>query len=185
MSYILDALKKSEKKRTRKRIPGVDALQNDAPGNAGFSLKSIIALVLAIAVANSAAIYLLFDEPQKEVLSPAPTGGKQPATPVISDELLGNPVVDEELAENPVMDRVDPGVTKNAPPALPPRLDVTAHIYADQPDLRMVKIDGMNRHEGDYLADNHQLIKITEQGIILEYYGQRYSLDVVEGWQIN
>ena len=185
MSYIFDALKKSEKERTRKRIPGVDALQNDGPGDAGFSLKSIIAVVLTIAVANSAAIYLLFDEPQKQVLSPAPTEGTQSATPLISDELLGNPVVDEELAENPVMDRVDPGVTKNAPPALPPRLDITAHIYADQPDLRMVKIDGMNRHEGDYLADNHQLIKITEQGIILEYYGQRYSLDVLEEWQIN
>ncbi|MCS5572292.1 MAG: general secretion pathway protein GspB [Pseudomonadales bacterium] len=180
MSYILDALKKSEKKRTRKRIPGVDALQNDAPGNAEFSLKNIIALVLAIAVANSAAIYLLFDDPQKQVLSPAPTERKQSATPLISDELLGNPVLDEEFPANPVMDKVDPRVE-----ALPPRLDVTAHIYADQPDLRMVKIDGMNRHEGDYLADNHQLIKITEQGIILEYYGQRYSLDVVEDWQIN
>ena len=185
MSYILDALKKSEKERTRKRTPGVDALQNDTLGSAAFSLKSIIVLVLAIAVANAATVYLFFGEPQKEILSPAPIGKELPATPIISDELLGNPVVDEELAENPVMDRVDPGVTKDAPPALPPRLDVTAHIYADQPDLRMVKIDGMNRHEGDYLADNHQLIKITEQGIILEYYGQRYSLDVVEDWQIN
>ena len=61
MSYILDALKKSEKERIRKRAPRVDSLTSDVPNNSALlSFKSIIVLVLAVATVNSAAIYLFF-----------------------------------------------------------------------------------------------------------------------------
>ena len=49
----------------------------------------------------------------------------------------------------------------------------------------MVKINGVDRHEGDYLDSNHQLVKITELGIILEYYGRRYNMNIVEEWQLD
>ena len=50
MSYILDALNKSEKERTRKRAPGVTSLQDDKPPTGYTAKHYIIALALLAAV---------------------------------------------------------------------------------------------------------------------------------------
>jgi len=185
MSYILDALKKSEKERTRKHTPSVAALQNTPLGVPAISLKSIITLVLAIALANAAVIYIFFPYSQEQILTTTPTSEKMTTNSIIRDESLGYSLEDHELSKNFAPGKIATDVAESALPALLPSLDVTAHIYADAPDLRMVKINGMNRHQGDFLAENHQLVEITHRGIILEYYGQRYNLNVLEDWQID
>ena len=185
MSYILDALKKSEKERTLKRKPSVDALQNALSDDTVVSLKGVITLVLAIAIANAVAIYLFFPQSKKEVLTLPPPSATMPTNSIPREDLLDKPLEDQKLSKSVELDKVAARVARRALPALPPILDVTAHIYADDPDLRMVKIDGVNRNEGDYLAENHQLVEITSEGIILDYYGQRYNLNVVEDWQID
>ena len=183
MSYILDALKKSEKERTRKRTPSVASLGSDAPGSSSVSLNSILVVVLAIAVVNSAAIFVLFYEPEKETVVTT-KDMTLPLNPVTKDGTLRNPPANWQLSEKSESEEVADRAAKETRP-LPPIIDVTSHIYADEPHLRMVKINGMDYREGDYLDSNHRLVKITELGIVLEYYGRRYNMNVVEEWQLD
>ena len=184
MSYILDALKKSEKERTQKRTPSVGSLGDNAPSGSLLSVKSIITLVLAIAIANSAAIYLFFPAPQKEAL-PQTKDMTRPSDPTVRVESIHSTSENREILLEDKLSGHSAKVEKKARTPEAPKLDVTAHIYADEPDLRMVKINGVDRHEGDYLDSNHQLVKITELGIILEYYGRQYNMNIVEEWQLD
>ena len=154
-------------------------------GVPAISLKSIITLVLAIALANAAVIYIFFPQSQEQMLTLAPTSETMTTNSIIRDKSHGYSAEDDELSKNFASGKIATHIAESALPALLPSLDVTAHIYADEPELRMVKINGMNRHEGDFLAENHRLVEITDRGIILEYYGQRYNLNVLEDWQID
>ena len=195
MSYILDALKKSEKERTRKRRPGVGALGNDVPVASPPGPRSIIILVLIIAVTNAAAIYWLFDDPEDSAPVPDPTHVKSGQMPAITADTSAvestEPqeksaiLADKTAQEAPTINTGTHQRQSETGRTPPPMLDITAHIFANEPDLRMVRINGVARREGDRLEDNHILLEITEQGVVLSYDGERYSLNVVEDWQIN
>jgi hypothetical protein len=185
MSYILDALKKSEKERTRKRTPNLANLQHVGSSEAIISIKGIISLVFAIAIVNGLVIYLFFSESRKQSLTLNTGVVAEPANPVASDHLIGNRMIKKESSKGNNYHKVPTSEPKEIAQGLPPALEVTAHIYASESDLRMVKINGINRHEGDYLAKSHQLVEITEKGIILKYYGELYNLNVVDQWQLN
>jgi len=163
MSYILDALNKSERERTRKRTPGLSSLNNreaPTPGVPGF-----LVIFFAVAALNAIGVYFFFGDRIQEAESTVAEG--------TIAELPKVEPPPETAAEEPVQSPT------------PPELEITAHIYASDSELRMVKIDGVSRREGDEIGDNHQLIEITEIGVILEYSGTRYELDVVEDWQIR
>lgn len=80
-----------------------------------------------------------------------------------------------------------PAKSKPAPPALPsvwelpysvrkdlPDLALTMHVYSDDPKARFVVIRGARHAEGDDLGDGITLRAIREDGIELEYKGQRF-----------
>ena len=185
MSYILDALKKSEKERIRKRAPRVDSLTSDVPNNSALlSFKSITVLVLAVAIVNSAAIYLFFPKSQKEIF-PKTRDMPLQSRPVTADESLHDRLTKSKLSDDNESKEIHAGGSKKSRSELPPSLEVTAHIYAYEPELRMSTINGVDRHEGDYIGTKHRLIKITELGLVLEYYGKSYTLNIVEEWQLN
>ena len=183
MSYILDALKKSEKERTLKRSPSVASIGNDAPSGYLVNLRSILALVLIIAVANSAAIFLFFPKHQKETL--ITTADMKPRSNLgTRDESYPNPSANWQQSQKDESGEFANQTVKETGQS-PPTIDVTSHIYADEPHLRMVKINGVDRGEGDYLDSNHRVVEITELGIILEYYGRSYNMNVLEEWQLD
>jgi len=66
-----------------------------------------------------------------------------------------------------------------------PEVQITAHIYASDPDLRMVNINGVSRSEGDLLSNSLQLVEITENGVVMNFEGYAYVMNVVEDWQNN
>ena len=191
MSYILDALNKSEQERARKRAPGLAALHVDKePGS--FTLKHFLLILLALVIVNLAGIYLLFGDrlatapeiqARPEVETPGPV---EVATPV-------EPVAPEIITPPKAPATTTPDIARNyeavAVEDLPldiqmrlPAIEVTTHIYASDPELRMVKIDGIPRYEGDILATDFRLLKITETGVAMEFEGYAYSLDVIEDW---
>jgi hypothetical protein len=167
MSYILDALNKSEKERARRKLPGIDALREDqkpARSNVRYLLLGLIVLV----VANSLGVYFYFGA--KETPESIAQPELAPVSAISRMPPEEPPIVD--LAELPleIRERL-------------PSVEVTAHIYASDPALRMVKINGYNQREGDWLAQDHQLIEITETGLVLQWIDRRYRMDVVEEWQ--
>lgn len=144
MSYILDALNKSERERTEKKAPDISALQDTGTENKGITLKGYLLLLVVVVIVNVGILYLWLGAPESIPLSAAVT---------------------------------------EAPPA--PAIEITAHIYAEEPDLRLVHINGSEKKEGEFVSPGHQLIEITETGVKMSFEGNIYTLNVVEDWQLH
>lgn len=62
-----------------------------------------------------------------------------------------------------------------------PDLDFSTHIYADEPDLRAVVVNGVRLEEGDRL-ENLQVHEITEDGAIFTFENRLVSVSVLDAW---
>ena len=49
----------------------------------------------------------------------------------------------------------------------------------------MVNINGNMIHEGDYIAEDLQLIEIAEEGVVINYLGYNFILDALEDWSFS
>ena len=58
----------------------------------------------------------------------------------------------------------------------------SSHIFASDKDLRMVVVDGRRMVEGDTFGDGIHLHQITEDGVVFEYRGERYPIDILSQW---
>lgn len=207
MSYILDALNKSEKERERKKVPGLSRI--DAEAETG-SLKPghWIAIVLLILLINGGGLILLFgdqlfgsdspavvDRPvsttppavtQPQASEPAPVAtAEQSADAIEETRPLTLNTTQSTPAPQPVLLPVTelsalPGSVRGQLPAL----DITTHIYASDSELRMVKVNDIERREGDQLAPMTRLVEITETGVVIAFRQYQYRLNVVEDWQL-
>ena len=57
----------------------------------------------------------------------------------------------------------------------------SSHIFASDKDLRMVVVDGRRMIEGDIWRWNSPA-QITEDGVVFEYRGERYPIDILSQW---
>ena len=60
-----------------------------------------------------------------------------------------------------------------------PVMDVSIHAYAENPSARLVRINGRIYREGQQVEEELILEAITEEGMIMEYLGQRFRMYVV------
>ncbi|MBL6690837.1 MAG: general secretion pathway protein GspB [Pseudomonadales bacterium] len=192
MSYILDALNKSEQERARKRAPGLAALHGDRePRN--FTLKHFLLILLALVFVNLAGIYLLFGDrlatatttpTEIEISTSRPSELVTPTTEPVAPAIITPPKASEAKTPD-IPDDYEAVAVGDLPLDIQMRLpviEVTTHIYASDPELRMVKIDGVPRYEGDILTTDFRLLEITETGVAMEFEGYAYVLDVIEEW---
>lgn len=206
MSYILDALNKSEKERARKQVPGLAALQGDEEPSS-FSLKHFLVILLILIVVNLAGVYWMFgdriqvtQEPAPAITPDAPVAGQETATIETRVEKLTQDQLQQSAATQPlqtldtpptnpttvsVAATYDAVAIEDLPPEIQlrlPSIEVTTHIYASDAELRMVMINNIPRYEGDILTTDFRLLEISETGIVLEFEGYAYTQDVIEGW---
>ncbi len=175
MSYILDALNKSEKERAAKKAPGLSSLADEKP-TTGLRARHYLIGLVALAAINSVLVYWFFGEKLK-TSEPIETVTVEASKEVsVSQPEIPTPQPDPVLtfAELPVSVQEEIA-----------RIDVTAHIFASDPNLRMVKIDNVELYEGDNVSSALTLSEITETGIVVEYQGFRHSVEVLEDWQVD
>lgn len=161
MSYILDALNKSEQERAKKRAPDLHFLGR-AQENNSLGFKQLTFVVVFIAVINVGALWYFLGDWRP------PTVGPTASQPTVID-----PVIDHVPIDVPPLEKREL-----------PQVEVTAHIYAEDADLRMVKIDGVSRKEGDLIQAGLTLVEITESGVVLNFEGEVHTLDIIEDWQL-
>ncbi len=145
-------------------------------------------------------------EEPKPVPPPDPLANIQPAKPIVTPQSLPLMTDAElqqqarakemeeqsarEKAEAPVAPPPEPPVAKFPPlseiplqielrpeiqQALPPiRVDV--HVYDDTPDSRFVMINLHRYHEGEDIAAGLRLERITKEGMVLSYRGERFRV---------
>lgn len=63
-----------------------------------------------------------------------------------------------------------------------PSMNFSAHMYASQVDDRWVRVNGVQRFEGDWIDDKVQIINIEAQRVILSYEGELFSMSALTDW---
>lgn len=196
MSYILEALKKSERQRRLGAVPRLDTPQEpSSPPHAvrrpGW-LRPLLLLNLLLVVALLA--YLLLPlgsgtqrfRATEEELRPAVTEPEAIVGPELPREETA-PAPMEVTPESAPVAELPPSVMAGPPPRwselpadlrqriTPPPLEV--HVYSENPARRFVMIRGRQYREGDPLPDQLRLDEITPQGVILSWHGESFRLE--------
>jgi len=233
MSYILDALKKSDRERRQGKPPGLNSIHDPlsaSPKNSSASqrIKYILTatgLILLISIpamtwfstkdfTDSATPVVIEEtraittttttEPEKNTVS-TPTIASTPAT---TESLRDNnrisppppsPITTRSKKLTLLPDQTKPAQEKKTavslpdqkPPEIPdikslplsiqtaiPDLNFAGHTYSDNPDKRMIIINDSILREGDKLNNTIRLVEITWTGVILDYNGEQFSVNI-------
>lgn len=199
MSYILDALKKSEQARGHGAAPGIQTVHSSglnyqAPRRSLWPWVLIAAVMLNLVVL----LYFVFNkhttapaakaaettQQDKILWEPAtPRQTTSPAAPVFARPEL-EPVPDETFAHSAaeVFQAVD---IKQLPDDIRrhiPAMEFSGHVFSSNPKQRSVVINGRFMEEGASLSDDFVLKEITSTGVIMEFQGTLFRNNVISGW---
>mgnify|MGYP001294722115 CR=1 FL=1 len=197
MSYILDALRKSEQQRQHGKTP---TLASAPPSGVPTAAKPagrlpLLLLALALLVAGIAIGWL---RPWQVPSQPAPAIAEAlmpaPSEPAPAAQVAEEASTRPALAAPPIIAPPPPPPTAAVAPAptaaamptpLPtarvvtgkpalPAISITVHAYAPNPKERLASINGKLVQEGEEVSPGLRLEKITEDGVLLNYQGQRF-----------
>lgn len=207
MSYILEALKKSEQERRLGHVPDISVLQ-EAPARAPQRWQRWL---LAALLLNLLVLLIVAWRPWVRPIAPAPDVAQPSmATPEPAEAVTQAPAMEEAASLPPPVSSTPIGpapVVSAAPPAavpepiatepvgsLPPEAPrwqdlpvdqrnslpvprIDVHVFAQEPARRFVLIELRKYHEGDRLDGGATIDSIRNDGIVLSYQGQRYRVD--------
>ncbi len=206
MSFILDALKKSESDRQRHSGPALFEVRV-APPRTGLPLWAIA--VAALLLVNLAIVmWMLWRQPAARTADTAPpapasaaaaTTPAPPSVPPRAPAPAPNPAVANGAGDNP--DDYAPATEPAAAPPLGnrvrhatadgvplyqdavatpgtriPQLRLDLHVFALRPQDRFVMINMHKLREGDSLPEGVRVDGITPEGAVLTYGGSRFLL---------
>ncbi|MEE2915438.1 MAG: general secretion pathway protein GspB, partial [Pseudomonadota bacterium] len=78
---------------------------------------------------------------------------------------------------------IRPSIRTNDIDQLLASLTFTSHLYADDPKLSSVMIDGRVFREGDTPRIGVDLVSITSTGVVLRYRGREVAYNVLAQWE--
>lgn len=195
MSYILDALKKSDRERQDNSGPTLQTLQRPIRESAYLHSRLILQLVIVILLLllALAALWIVNFSAFETTANSTATASDSAAFRA-DNEIDGT--VDGTVDNSDNEQLPAPGVIGEAPaPLIPfwqlpaavqqeiPALTFSLHIYAENPKRRTIIINKNRMTEGDRVLPELLLESITAQGVILNWKkAYRFSIDVVEAW---
>ena len=196
MSYILDALRKSERDRQPTDLATLTPVQRSRSQKR--SNRWLISLVLVLAGNMVLLVYLTFGRGALDNLVPAstsasasasasagslPTGSSERnATDTNVQQLDTSPIATDPLGVEEAV-TIRPAVQTDEMRQLLASLTFTSHVFADDPALRSVMIDGRFFREGDSPQQGVALVSITSTGVVLRYRGREIAYNVMEQWE--
>jgi|TARA_B100000959_G_C14849793_1_gene569665 hypothetical protein len=182
VSYILDALNKSEQEQKSRQVPGLDSIHDSRAWRTQATRKPVGWFFAALAVL--AGLFLIYwTTPYPAEVSNLPAQ-LRPGT----DPAPGKVIKPVETPRNlPVEEATPTRVVSIAELPLAvqqeiPDIIFSSHIYADDPSLRMVNINGQNVREGDTITDGIKLAEISEEGVILGYRNYAFTMSIIRDW---
>lgn len=198
MSYILDALRKSEQQRQQGATPTLGAAPFPTPqtGPAGKSARLLPALIAIVLLGIGITIGWLRPwqhEADTNALAQAPQAAPTvpaPALPMAPPPTL---VPAEKPVAPPPPPIPQPAPAKVTPTAVllpaapkteagsrppPPNITITVHAYSPDPAERLAGINGKLLREGQEISPGLKLERITMDGVILNDHGQHLRRSV-------
>jgi general secretion pathway protein B len=182
MSYILDALKRSERDRRLRRGPIARSIYDEAA--AGSAPRSLRPLLLGCAAAvlllgAGAAAWLQVTAQQEPLQEPAAAAAPARAVAVPTATVPEAPRPEAAVDSSRVLEVWELG------PAEQDYLrdfDVSMHVYSPDPAQRAIVFNGLRVAEGQSLGADLRLRRITTDGIVVEWQGRAVRLPVDMGW---
>ena len=192
MSYILDALNKSEQERERKQTPGLKSLRGEPSPNR-FQLRHFLYLLALLAIFNSIGVFIYFgnnSQPEARIAPQAKNPSADSLVPAnaatVDGPMTSSSLTAAQPAEFPASGKtVDINDLPDQVIRRLPEIEITTHIFASDSDLRMVNINGVSRKEGDLVTNSLLLLEITEDGVVMNFEGYAYAMNILEDWQNN
>lgn len=185
MSYILDALKKSDQERQSRQGPTIQTIQRPVNGGANPLRWVVVTLVIAVLVGAVVALSVWAYRTSKadlQAVAEQPASAPAVTVPVQAPTATkgAQPVGAEPAAGDypTVAFSALPDNLRNEIPAL----TFSFHVYSDVPSSRTIIINNRRVREGDSVLQHLQLEEITREGVVLSWKGRRFYINVVENW---
>lgn len=183
MSYILDALKKSEQERQGTAGPSVHTIHSAAPKqSANHSMLLVLASICIVSISSAAFFYF-----KSTTTNPAPVIA-QPE-PAIIDKPAPTPAASTTSVEQQTIPQAKPKEILEfwqLPDPIQseiPSLTFSFHVYSESPEKRTIIINKIRLKEGGKPLPNLVLEEITKEGVILNWKQQYlFYIPVVESW---
>ena len=202
MSFILDALKKSETERQEQTGAEFSNVPSSSGEPQSFKWLWILALLLLVNVIVLFGILLRNDE-ATDMAAPVeqtPVAQSQPASSSFEDRVAeareSQPVPDTTTAEPPTSQSANTAPVKAPPQAVAqsrprlmtidelrlngtlqlPELHIDIHVYAEDPAERFVFINMKKQRENSQLDEGPVVAEITTDGVILKHQGSTFLL---------
>lgn len=199
MSFILDALKKSESDRQQRSAPDISNVPTSTVKATTprwlwilVGLLAINLVVLTVVLLKPAATVIRGPE---RVVEPPPIHQQAGTMQVPERDKIASPAVQEKRPSpesKPEVVRSEPIVNRSTPAAAAPQLtfndlrangnlslpdlNIDIHVYSDKPADRFVFINMNQYRENATLEEGPLLREITTEGVILEYVGTVFLL---------
>lgn len=196
MSYILDALKKSDQERQSHRGPTIRTVHQPTRHRTGNPVVvAVLVLALALVVAAAIAAYIWISAAPADSSPPLTTPDAAPPAQAVANQSsqTGGQVQRQDV---PAPAAAEPNAQTAAGPTptvafgeLPdnvrneiPPLTFSFHVYSDTPASRTIIINNRRVREGDQVLPHLQLLEITREGVVLKWKGHPFYINVVENW---
>lgn len=186
MSYILDALRKSDQQRQHGAVPTLLTAQATAVAPKRSALLFYGLLAAALVSAGIAIGWLRPWQSEPATLATKPIASQPPESDPRQTTLTPPPALPEPgqpVGTGPADAAQDQRVMTLAELPLSiqqgiPRMSISVHAYSDEPQNRLVGINERTLREGGYVAPGLRLEQITPDGMIFSYKGYRFSRGV-------
>ena len=208
MSYILEALKKSELERQQGNVPGLQTLplqlqESTQSSRWPYVIIGVLALSLvfvlgwmrpwasqqsmpgiqntAANVAESAPATAVEIRPQTSVVAAEPYIAQRPAT---VESYINQKTATAEpslfLGSVPHL-RDMPALVLQAIPDM----EFAGHVYSSNPEQRSVIINGRSMAEGETVVEGLRVEQITEKGVVFDYQNQLFQMPILQDWAFD
>ncbi len=193
MSYILDALNKSEQERKANQTPDLSTIHR-APvpsGSRDANSHRWFFAIIAIIIVNAAGYWFwLTQSGQQNATAIANSPAVPASTPPRQFKSPDVQPPDEAAASVPITNHTSAALA--APVRITdlprevqsriPALRFSSHLFSEDAEFRMVNINGQMIREGNIVADGIRLLSITEDGVILTFQNYSIEVSVLQDW---
>jgi general secretion pathway protein B len=193
MSYILDAIKKSDHERQRHVVTSLVTPQSEFRAKRSATPQAAMWLMagsLVVASGIGGALVAIgwrndnLSAPATESLPEVPPVTETTSTPIVAAATaptLPDPVSPAVLAATepePALGLLEIWQLTEAEQRYLAALDISMHVYSTEPAQRTVIVNGLRAREGQTLGQDIRLLEITSDGMILDFQGQQVHLSM-------
>jgi len=193
MSYILQALKKSEQERQQAiqvessspneqaLVEGIAQKKEVEKPNASWVLNAVYGFLLVILAFILLKLFSGGEAQEKQLVSEVSSSTSVTKERKAEVQSEGEP----ELSRQPASLPQEALAIEQAPSELLadlPVMAISSHIYSTQPERRSIVVNGERLIEGSFIAASVQVKEITHQGMVVDVNGWSLVVSRSRGW---